>query len=119
MTAQADTRWFSDLQSEDIATVGGKNAALGELYGAVAAGRPGPQRLCIDGRPLPRSTMSRRPGSPLPRRAERETKARANRMQVDRSGSRIECIVVLQDTEGVHRVRVDSRNDKIVCELSF
>jgi pyruvate,water dikinase len=35
MTDHADVRWFTDLRSEDIATVGGKNAALGELYGAL------------------------------------------------------------------------------------
>jgi pyruvate,water dikinase len=30
-------RWFKDLHSDDIASVGGKNAALGELYNALAA----------------------------------------------------------------------------------
>ena len=30
-------RWFSDLRSEDVALVGGKNASLGELYSALAA----------------------------------------------------------------------------------
>lgn len=29
-------RWFKDLHSEDIASVGGKNAALGELYSALS-----------------------------------------------------------------------------------
>ncbi len=37
MTDPADVRWFADLRSEDIAEVGGKNAALGELYGALAS----------------------------------------------------------------------------------
>jgi pyruvate,water dikinase len=37
MTNRPDVRWFADLQSEDIATAGGKNAALGELHGALAA----------------------------------------------------------------------------------
>ena len=36
MTDQPAVRWFSDLRSEDIATVGGKNAALGELYSALS-----------------------------------------------------------------------------------
>lgn len=36
MIKQPDVRWFADLRSEDIATVGGKNAALGELYSALA-----------------------------------------------------------------------------------
>jgi pyruvate,water dikinase len=30
-------RWFKDLRSDHIAHVGGKNAALGELYGALSA----------------------------------------------------------------------------------
>src|SRR6185369_5552035 len=30
-------RWFKDLRSEDIASVGGKNAALGELYAMLSA----------------------------------------------------------------------------------
>ncbi|WP_428667248.1 phosphoenolpyruvate synthase [Reyranella sp.] len=37
MVEQMDVRWFADLRSEDIATVGGKNAALGELYSALSA----------------------------------------------------------------------------------
>ncbi|MBS0525743.1 MAG: phosphoenolpyruvate synthase [Proteobacteria bacterium] len=36
MTDQPDVRWFADLRSEDIASVGGKNAALGELYSALS-----------------------------------------------------------------------------------
>lgn len=36
MREQHDVRWFADLRSEDIPTVGGKNAALGELYSALA-----------------------------------------------------------------------------------
>lgn len=32
MNSFADVRWFSDLRSGDIARVGGKNSALGELY---------------------------------------------------------------------------------------
>lgn len=36
MTLQPDVRWFADLRSEDIPTVGGKNAALGELYGMLS-----------------------------------------------------------------------------------
>jgi pyruvate,water dikinase len=36
MVKQTDVRWFADLRSEDIATVGGKNAALGELYSALS-----------------------------------------------------------------------------------
>jgi pyruvate,water dikinase len=35
MTGHPDVRWFADLRSEDIASVGGKNAALGELYAAL------------------------------------------------------------------------------------
>ena len=30
-------RWFKDLRSEDVASVGGKNAALGELYSALSS----------------------------------------------------------------------------------
>jgi pyruvate,water dikinase len=37
MTDQPDVRWFADLRSEDIAIVGGKNAALGELYSELSA----------------------------------------------------------------------------------
>jgi pyruvate,water dikinase len=36
MAERSHVRWFADLRSEDIATVGGKNAALGELYGALS-----------------------------------------------------------------------------------
>jgi pyruvate, water dikinase len=36
MIDQLDVRWFSDLRSEDIVAVGGKNAALGELYSALS-----------------------------------------------------------------------------------
>jgi len=35
MIDQSAARWFADLRSEDIAAVGGKNAALGELYSAL------------------------------------------------------------------------------------
>src|SRR5204863_9367550 len=34
---QTNVRWFADLRSEDIASVGGKNAALGELYSALSS----------------------------------------------------------------------------------
>jgi pyruvate,water dikinase len=34
--APAPTRWFKDLRSRDIAIVGGKNAALGELYSVLS-----------------------------------------------------------------------------------
>jgi pyruvate,water dikinase len=36
MTNRPDACWFSDLGSEDIATVGGKNASLGELYSVLS-----------------------------------------------------------------------------------
>jgi pyruvate,water dikinase len=35
MSDRSAARWFADLRSEDLATVGGKNAALGELYSAL------------------------------------------------------------------------------------
>src|SRR6478736_4549662 len=35
--ATGDTvRWFSDMRLGDVATVGGKNASLGELYSALS-----------------------------------------------------------------------------------
>ncbi len=37
-TARTDILWFEDLTIDDIPRVGGKNAALGELYRALAAG---------------------------------------------------------------------------------
>jgi pyruvate,water dikinase len=37
MTDQPDVRWFADLRSEDIVSVGGKNAALGELHSSLSA----------------------------------------------------------------------------------
>jgi pyruvate,water dikinase len=36
MSNHLDVRWFADVRSEDIAAVGGKNAALGELYSALS-----------------------------------------------------------------------------------
>ena len=36
MQARQDVCWFGDLRSSDIAKVGGKNAALGELYSVLA-----------------------------------------------------------------------------------
>lgn len=36
MTESACVRWFGDLKSDDIATVGGKNASLGEMYSALS-----------------------------------------------------------------------------------
>src|SRR5688500_910035 len=35
MIDPAQVKWFKDVGSADIATVGGKNAALGELYSAL------------------------------------------------------------------------------------
>jgi pyruvate,water dikinase len=37
MIEHPDVRWFADLRSDDIATVGGKNAALGELYSVLSS----------------------------------------------------------------------------------
>jgi pyruvate,water dikinase len=37
MAEQTKVRWFADLRSEDIACVGGKNAALGEMYSALSS----------------------------------------------------------------------------------
>jgi pyruvate, water dikinase len=37
MVRQTNVRWFGELRSEDIASVGGKNAALGELYSALSS----------------------------------------------------------------------------------
>ncbi|MBS0521151.1 MAG: phosphoenolpyruvate synthase [Proteobacteria bacterium] len=36
MTRQDYVRWFKDLRSDDIPSVGGKNAALGELYSTLS-----------------------------------------------------------------------------------
>ncbi|MEI6200863.1 MAG: PEP/pyruvate-binding domain-containing protein, partial [Enhydrobacter sp.] len=36
MQTQQEVCWFGDLRSSDIARVGGKNAALGELYSVLA-----------------------------------------------------------------------------------
>ena len=59
--ATSDTvRWFSDIRLGDVATVGGKNASLGELYSALSsAGRPGAEWICINGPSLPRRTQRR------------------------------------------------------------
>jgi len=37
MAGDEFVRWFKDLRSDDIASVGGKNAALGELYAMLSA----------------------------------------------------------------------------------
>jgi pyruvate,water dikinase len=37
MSAQSYVRWFSDIRLSDVASVGGKNASLGELYAMLAA----------------------------------------------------------------------------------
>ncbi len=37
MSALSYVRWFNDLRLQDVASVGGKNASLGELYSALAA----------------------------------------------------------------------------------
>ncbi|MCW5744850.1 MAG: phosphoenolpyruvate synthase [Alphaproteobacteria bacterium] len=37
MVPQTYVRWFSDIRSEDVALVGGKNASLGEMYSTLTA----------------------------------------------------------------------------------
>lgn len=37
MTEAGYIRWFGELRSEDVASVGGKNASLGELYSSLSA----------------------------------------------------------------------------------
>lgn len=37
MTVPDYVRWFSDIRSEDVGLVGGKNASLGEMYSAMSA----------------------------------------------------------------------------------
>ncbi|MFO7766802.1 MAG: PEP/pyruvate-binding domain-containing protein [Pelovirga sp.] len=38
MTSNNDSiRWFADLNNEDVALVGGKNASLGEMIGTLKA----------------------------------------------------------------------------------
>jgi pyruvate,water dikinase len=37
MTEPDYVRWFSDIRSEDVGLVGGKNASLGEMYSAMSA----------------------------------------------------------------------------------
>lgn len=39
-------RWFDDIGMTDVATVGGKNASLGEMRRALTpAGNPNPRRI--------------------------------------------------------------------------
>ena len=37
MSTHTDIRWFNDIRLNDIASVGGKNASLGELYSVLSA----------------------------------------------------------------------------------
>jgi pyruvate,water dikinase len=36
MTAVTNIRWFRDIGLDDVASVGGKNASLGELYSVLS-----------------------------------------------------------------------------------
>ena len=69
-------RWFNDLRLTDLPLVGGKNASLGEMARADAAGRAHPEGFAVTAEGLPRRARRiRRLGRAAPR-ARRPGQAR-------------------------------------------